>query len=39
MTVTTVNLDLSDFSKRTILTGVGWTRNWGAGSRLNSGKI
>ncbi len=29
MTATTGNLDIGDFSKRTILTGAGWTRNWG----------
>src|ERR1700730_2224136 len=29
MTADTVNLDIGNFSKRTILTGAGWTRNWG----------
>jgi hypothetical protein len=29
MTAAPVNLDIGNFSKRTILTGAGWTRNWG----------
>ena len=29
MPATSVNLDIGNFSKRTILTGAGWTRNWG----------
>ncbi len=29
MTTDTINLDIGTFSKRTILTGAGWTRNWG----------
>jgi hypothetical protein len=29
MTAGTENLDIGNFSKRTILTGAGWTRNWG----------
>jgi hypothetical protein len=29
MTTGTVNPDIGNFSKRTILTGAGWTRNWG----------
>jgi len=29
MTADTANLDIGNFSKRTILTGAGWTRNWG----------
>ena len=29
MAPASVNLDIGNFSKRTILTGAGWTRNWG----------
>ena len=29
MTAATANLEIGNFSKRTMLTGAGWTRNWG----------
>ena len=29
----TPGLDIGTFSKRTILTGAGWTRNWGGRAR------